>query len=55
VAWVTGIGGIFLKAENPGERASWYQRCLGMKMEDYGGIHFDLAEEYRSEPAGYSI
>ena len=38
MAKVTGIGGVFFKSK--GERAvlaSWYQKHLGMPLEDFGG------------------
>jgi predicted enzyme related to lactoylglutathione lyase len=31
---VTGIGGVFLKAQNPKELAAWYEKHLGI---DFGG------------------
>lgn len=31
---VTGIGGVFFKAENPEELAAWYEKHLGI---DFGG------------------
>ena len=35
---VTGIGGVFLKSRGDGAAlATWYQKHLGMKLEDYGG------------------
>ncbi|MTI89208.1 MAG: VOC family protein [Balneolaceae bacterium] len=34
---VTGIGGIFLKAENPDESREWYQKHLGIQSGKWGG------------------
>jgi catechol 2,3-dioxygenase-like lactoylglutathione lyase family enzyme len=37
---VTGIGGIFFKARNPGELREWYRRHLGIPIEEWGGAVF---------------
>jgi predicted enzyme related to lactoylglutathione lyase len=38
MAKVTGIGGVFLKCKgDPKALAAWYQKHLGMPMEDFGG------------------
>ncbi len=38
MAKVTGIGGVFLKGKGDGAAlASWYQKHLGMQLEDFGG------------------
>jgi predicted enzyme related to lactoylglutathione lyase len=42
---VLGIGGIFFKAQDPEKLAAWYQKHLGLEVEDYGGVSF-------REPAG---
>lgn len=34
---VTGIGGIFLKADDPQATRDWYQKHLGIKSGQYGG------------------
>lgn len=34
---VTGIGGVFLKADNPEETRNWYHKHLGIKSGQYGG------------------
>jgi predicted enzyme related to lactoylglutathione lyase len=33
---VTGIGGIFFKAENPGKLYEWYEKHLGIMREPHG-------------------
>lgn len=33
---VTGVGGIFFFSENPAETRAWYQKNLGMDVNDYG-------------------
>ncbi|HYJ04787.1 MAG TPA: VOC family protein [Chthoniobacterales bacterium] len=37
---VLGIGGIFFKAQDPEKLAQWYQRHLGLDVEEYGGVTF---------------
>ena len=37
MAKVTGIGGVFFKAQNPKELADWYKTNLGLDLEDWGG------------------
>ena len=34
MARVTGIGGIFFRAQNPGALSDWYQRHLGITQPD---------------------
>jgi predicted enzyme related to lactoylglutathione lyase len=33
---VTGLGGVFFKANDPKKIKDWYQTHLGMQMDDYG-------------------
>lgn len=37
---ITGIGGIFFKANDPDKLGEWYQKHLGLKLEDFGGVTF---------------
>ena len=37
---VTGIGGIFFKAEDPAALVEWYRRHLGVEPEPFGGVIF---------------
>jgi hypothetical protein len=34
---VTGIGGAFLRAQDPAALAAWYAEHLGIPLEDFGG------------------
>ena len=34
---VTGIGGIFIKSDNPKALMAWYRDVLGVKLEAWGG------------------
>jgi predicted enzyme related to lactoylglutathione lyase len=37
---VVGIGGIFFKAKEPAALRAWYQRHLGIDVQDWGGAAF---------------
>jgi predicted enzyme related to lactoylglutathione lyase len=37
---VTGIGGIFFQAKDPGALREWYRRHLGIPVEAWGGAAF---------------
>ena len=37
---VTGIGGIFFKAKDPAALRAWYQRHLGIDVQEWGGTSF---------------
>ncbi|MGI4788687.1 MAG: hypothetical protein ACRYFS_07530 [Janthinobacterium lividum] len=37
---VTGIGGVFFKANNPTELLKWYQENLGVPVGEYGETVF---------------
>ena len=37
---VTGIGGIFFKALNPITLRAWYQKYLGIDVQEWGGAAF---------------
>lgn len=41
---VTGIGGIFFKANNPVELRAWYKKHLGVDVQDWGGTAFSWAD-----------
>lgn len=40
---VTGIGGIFFKAQDPKALGQWYQTHLGLALEAWGGVVFQWA------------
>jgi predicted enzyme related to lactoylglutathione lyase len=42
---VTGIGGIFLQAQDPDELREWYSRHLGIQLQDWGGAVFQWADD----------
>lgn len=41
---VTGIGGIFFKARDPEVLRAWYQRHLGIDVQEWGGAAFSWKE-----------
>jgi predicted enzyme related to lactoylglutathione lyase len=42
---VTGIGGVFFKARDPKALGAWYQKHLGIAVEDWGGAVFRWASD----------
>jgi predicted enzyme related to lactoylglutathione lyase len=48
---VTGIGGIFFHAEDPVALRAWYQRHLGIDVQEWGGTAFTWTDE-AGKPAG---
>jgi predicted enzyme related to lactoylglutathione lyase len=34
---ITGLGGVFIKSNNPRALAAWYRDVLGIKLESWGG------------------
>lgn len=43
---VTGIGGVFLKADDPVQTREWYQKHLGIKSGQWGGtFHWKKSED----------
>ena len=46
MAKVTGVGGIFFKCKSdPAAIAAWYQKHLGLKLEDFGGAIFKWPDD----------
>lgn len=48
--YVIGIGGIFFKANDPEKLAAWYQKHLGLEVEEYGGVTFREPPKDESTP-----
>jgi len=42
---ITGIGGIFFKAQDPEKLRAWYQQNLGFGFDSWGGVVFQWKEE----------
>ena len=49
---VTGIGGIFFKAKNPGEVKEWYSENLGLSVDEFGSP-FEFRNARRPEEINY--
>jgi predicted enzyme related to lactoylglutathione lyase len=49
---VTGIGGVFIKANDPAALGAWYKRHLGIDVQDWGGAAFSWADSDGKPVAG---
>jgi predicted enzyme related to lactoylglutathione lyase len=55
LARITGIGGVFLKSKGEGAAlAAWYQKHLGLALEDFGGAVLRWPED-RAEDRGVTV
>jgi predicted enzyme related to lactoylglutathione lyase len=46
MAKITGIGGVFIKAKTDDKALrEWYQKNLGIKLDDWGGCALDWPED----------
>jgi predicted enzyme related to lactoylglutathione lyase len=52
---VTGIGGIFFKAKDPGALSAWYKKHLGIDVQDWGGAAFSWADDAGNPVLGTTI
>jgi len=52
---VTGIGGIFFKAKDPKRMQAWYQRHLGIDVQDWGGAAFRWVDASGNATGGTTI
>jgi predicted enzyme related to lactoylglutathione lyase len=48
---VTGIGGIFFKANDPAALQAWYREHLGVDVQPWGGAAFDWTDD-EGKPVG---
>ena len=48
---VTGIGGIFFKAKDPVALRAWYEKHLGIDVQEWGGTAFTWTDA-SGQPAG---
>jgi hypothetical protein len=55
MARVTGVGGIFLKAQKPDLLAAWYQNQLGMTPAPFCGVDFEWREKDSPETIGNTV
>ena len=54
MAKVTGIGGVFFKARDPKALAAWYEKHLGMPLEDFGGVVLKWPDD-KAEDKGLTV
>ena len=52
---VTGIGGIFFKAEDPDALRAWYRKHLGIDVQEWGGTAFRWTDEAGNPKSGTTI
>src|SRR5712691_4357985 len=53
---VTGIGGIFFKAQDPEKLKAWYQEHLGLEPDsEVGGVAFKWREADQPETIGRTV
>ena len=52
---VTGIGGIFFKARDPVALRAWYQKHLGIDVQEWGGAAFTWADAEGKPTTGTTI
>jgi predicted enzyme related to lactoylglutathione lyase len=52
---VTGIGGVFMKAKDPITLRAWYQKHLGINVQEWGGTAFEWANDGVNPAKGTTI
>ncbi|MBM7071171.1 VOC family protein [Shewanella sp. 202IG2-18] len=52
---VTGIGGVFIKSEDPQRLRDWYKQHLGLDIQDWGGVSFQWHNENQSNENGATV
>ena len=52
---VTGIGGIFFKAKDAPALRAWYQRHLGIDVQDWGGSAFTWTDSDGKPTGGTTV
>jgi len=52
---VTGIGGVFFKAKDPGKLGEWYRDHLGIPVEGWGGCAFPWRHDDNPRKQGQTI
>ena len=52
---VTGIGGIFFRAQDPVALRDWYREHLGIDVQDWGGAAFVWADDAGKPTTGTTI
>ena len=49
---VLGLGGVFIKCGDLDASKAWYQKVLGLKINDYGGFDFEHGKSAEAFGAG---
>ena len=52
---VTGVGGIFFNAKDPVALRTWYQKHLGIDVQEWGGTAFRWADDAGNPTAGTTV
>ena len=52
---VTGIGGVFFQARDPKTLRAWYQRHLGIEVQEWGGAVCTWVDEAGSPTGGTTV
>lgn len=52
---VTGIGGIFFKAQDPKALAAWYRKHLGLDVQPWGGAAFTWQSADNPQGVGTTV
>jgi predicted enzyme related to lactoylglutathione lyase len=55
MARVTGVGGIFLKAQKPDLLSAWYETHLGLTLSPDRGVDFEWREKDSPETLGKTV
>jgi predicted enzyme related to lactoylglutathione lyase len=55
MAKVTGIGGIFFKAKDPEAVTNWYQKHLGISVDEQTGVSFQWRDKENPERIGRTV
>ena len=51
MAKVTGVGGVFFKAQDPKALNAWYRDKLGVELQPWGGIVFQWKDDHDGDGA----
>ena len=52
---VTGIGGIFMSANDPKSLCAWYKKHLGIDVQDWGGTAFTWTDAAGNPTKGTTV
>ena len=52
---VTGIGGVFIKANDPAALGAWYKTHLGIDVQDWGGTAFTWTDSEGTPVGGTTV